>query len=151
MLGANLENASLLGANLEFADMSGVTLLRADLNGAYLVKANLTGAEFPLTQLGGANLTGAILRDARFSGSRVSGANLSETSQVNAQYGTFINENFPPFTIFLPTNLDGVNMSEGILVGTDFKNASLSGAVLGNIQFDETTLWPPDYKLQSSE
>ncbi|MFN6181097.1 MAG: pentapeptide repeat-containing protein [Dolichospermum sp.] len=92
---------NLSGTDLSKADLSG-----ANLGGAFLLQANLNGAN-----LGGAFLVEAFLLDAKLSGAFLFDANLFDADLRWA-------------------DLSGANLAMSQVIGTNFYNATLTGACI---------------------
>jgi uncharacterized protein YjbI with pentapeptide repeats len=115
--GANLIGAQLSDADLSRADLSSVDLRDADLCGAYLIDADLSGANLSRADLWDAYLSGANLSGADLSGADLSGAYLSRANLIGAE-------------------LTGIILSSADLIG-----AHLRDPTIGDIKWDENTIW----------
>ena len=124
---AELFNTNLSGANLRGANLENARLLGTNLEGAQLFGANLSGnriwGDMPwkwdkksFGEFRGPNLSGADLSYANLSGTDLSGANLSGASLEGA-------------------TLEGADLS-------DTRFIRLRPAILGNIMWNEKTVWP---------
>ncbi|MFN7515300.1 MAG: pentapeptide repeat-containing protein [Dolichospermum sp.] len=97
---------NLSGTDLSKADLSG-----ANLGGAFLLQANLNGAN-----LGGAFLVEAFLLDAKLSGAFLFDANLFDANLFDADLRW--------------ADLSGANLAMSQVIGTNFYNATLTGACI---------------------
>jgi uncharacterized protein YjbI with pentapeptide repeats len=97
---------NLSGTDLSKADLSG-----ANLGGAFLLQANLNGAN-----LGGAFLVEAFLLDAKLSGAFLFDATLFDANLFDADLRW--------------ADLSGANLAMSQVIGTNFYNATLTGACI---------------------
>ena len=109
---ANLGRADLSGADLNGADLSGADLRKADLS-----EANLSGADLRKADLRKAHMSRAILYDK----ADMSGAILTRTKMNKAK-------------------LSNVDLSKAFLIGTDLREAILSGANLSGADLRKAKL-----------
>lgn len=115
-----LNGARLHGASLGYVGLGYARLYRTDLSAAYCHSATFLHAT-----LVEADLTGAVLTDAHFEA-----AHLQRAKLVDA-------------------NLSGANLKRANLKGANLKGALLVGANLVHIEFDETTIFPDGFNLDS--
>jgi uncharacterized protein YjbI with pentapeptide repeats len=106
LLNINLRTANLFGANLERAE-----LINVSLAGANLEASTLSGANFLNSDLTYANLQDTNLQDTRFSKTSLAYANLKKANGFR-------------------TNMNAIDLSNAILEGADFRQASLREASL---------------------
>ncbi|WP_242025888.1 pentapeptide repeat-containing protein [Anabaena sp. FACHB-1391] len=116
---ADLFMANLSGADLFMANLSGADLFMADLSGADLRGADLFMPELE-TYLRAADLYGANLSGANLSGANLSEANLSEANLSEA-------------------NLSEADLERSQVIGTNFYNATLTGACIKDWQINSKT------------
>ena len=116
---ADLFMANLSGADLFMANLSGADLFMADLSGADLRGADLFMPELE-TYLRAADLYGANLSGANLSGANLSEANLSEANLSEA-------------------NLSEADLKRSQVIGTNFYNATLTGACIKDWQINSKT------------
>jgi uncharacterized protein YjbI with pentapeptide repeats len=152
---ANLNGANLFRANLSEADLSGADLFRANLsganlNGAKLNGAKLNGAKLSAANLSEANLSEADLSEADLSGADLSGANLFRANlnganlfKANLSEADLSGANLFKANLF-KANLSEANLSEADLersqvIGTNFHNATLTGACIKDWQINSKT------------
>ncbi|MFO5438767.1 MAG: pentapeptide repeat-containing protein [Dolichospermum sp.] len=102
---------NLSGTDLSKADLSG-----ANLGGAFLLQANLNGAN-----LGGAFLVEAFLLDAKLSGAFLFDANLFDANLFDADLR---------WADLSGADLSGANLAMSQVIGTNFYNATLTGACI---------------------
>jgi uncharacterized protein YjbI with pentapeptide repeats len=122
---ANLSRIDLSNTDLRAVDLIGANLSLANLSGADLRMANLSKADLRL-----ANLSQANLQEAKL----VGGVDLTEANLVGAN--------------LMKANLLGANLTKANLVGASLIEANLSMAILKEIIYDHTTIWPDNLKLQ---
>jgi uncharacterized protein YjbI with pentapeptide repeats len=137
---ANLSEANLSGANLSRADLSWANLSRADLSDINLSSVLLDMANLSWADLSGANLIGADLdmahlrnadlRNANLSDANLSDANLSDANLYGANlYGANLSG----------ADLSGANLTISQVIGTNFHNATLTGANIKDWQTNSKT------------
>jgi uncharacterized protein YjbI with pentapeptide repeats len=102
---------NLSGTDLSKADLSG-----ANLGGAFLLQANLNGAN-----LSGAFLVEAFLLDAKLSGAFLFDANLFDANLFDADLR---------WADLSGADLSGANLAMSQVIGTNFYNATLTGACI---------------------
>lgn len=129
--GASLEGANLSGAkfwetkmnqaNLNAANLSMANLSWAQLNGATLRKANLSGANLANAQLIKSDLSGATFRWGQLVGVLFNEANLTGVSLLGTDLAK---ANFSQANLSY-TDIRLINLSEAIIVGTEFSMASV--------------------------
>jgi len=130
----DLSGTDLSGANLFRAD-----LFMANLSGADLFMANLSGADLFMADLSGADLRGAdlfmpeletYLRAADLYGANLSGANLSGAGLFDANLS---------YADLSRANLSEADLERSQVIGTNFYNATLTGACIKNWQINRKT------------
>jgi len=127
--GAILSNARLTGGNFESADLrlakiikSPTTINQANFNRADLSRSNLRGTRFNGTDFIEAKLNKADLQNCSIGYANFSGADLSQT------------------------NLRNCKLYRCDLRGANFKDAILKGTFFDDSEYDDTTIWPDNFK-----
>lgn len=146
--GAYLSKARLTGINFEGADLrlakitTAKTVHRAIFNRADLSRSNLSGTTFNGTDFIEAKLNKANLKD-----SQVQYANLSraDLSQANLE-GCRISVGTLDGTNFGKANLRNCKFYRCDLRGANFKDAILKGTFFDESEYDDTTIWPANFK-----
>ncbi len=111
----------LRGADLSKAKLGKVAFWGRDLRNVNFTKASFPEAELWNAQLQGANFTGADLKNCEMNYSILKGA------------------------LFDGADLTGCGLAHSKLQGVDFSQAILTDVKFEQAQYDETTLFPPDF------
>jgi uncharacterized protein YjbI with pentapeptide repeats len=149
LAGLNLTKAYLKGASLSYANLQGTKLINADLSffgGGYEMKlsnadlsnANLYFGYFVNADLTGANFSGADVRNGAFGkhplypGTGITAAQLYSTASYQSHDLNGIQLDYIDVSgwNFSRQNLTSASFDDGKLVGTNFSNADLTGALL---------------------
>jgi uncharacterized protein YjbI with pentapeptide repeats len=118
----NLDGAKLRHAGLVNACLVGAHLKDANLRGANLLGADLTRASLSYADLTEAGITRANLTEAQVYGADLTGADLSKSDLTG-------------------TVLNGSNLTGAKLTGAKLENARM-----GDIIYDDQTVWPPGFE-----
>ena len=118
----DFSSANLSSADFSRGNFSGLDLSSADLSGTYLSGVDFSDVEFIEANLSATDLSYADLSSANLSNANLSSANLSNVYL----YGAY---------------LSGANLSSANLSSANLSYANLSDEVLGDICWDENTIW----------
>ncbi|SDL53868.1 Uncharacterized protein YjbI, contains pentapeptide repeats [Arthrobacter sp. ok362] len=170
----NLQDQTLSGLSLDRADFSGADLagtrlLKMGLSQAVLEGANLRSARVGDTRLVDSNLSGADLTGAIILRSDLTGANLDQV-RSQAWFGGNTNNTTINRSILAGVSMSDAELSRATVYGTDFRRSNLRGAdlfwttlrfvnlsgadlsgsnvdtaLLENICYDASTIWPENF------
>lgn len=139
------ENANLLGANLEEASLVGTYL-----EGAILVMSNLKEANLEYAYLAGANLTQAYLWGISLKHAYLVGANLSEAylEHAHLEDAELVSANLAGACLAI-AHLERADMAGADLTGADLTWADFSDATFGgDTLMPDGRLWTPETDLE---
>ena len=154
----NMQNANLAGIDFKRTYIHYGNFQKANLRGAYLSDARITGtkfqgadmrlvkiinnnfihdARFNRADLSRSTLTGTRFSSADFIGAKLIKANLQNSS---VQYGNLSGADLGQANLrnckFYKCNLRGANFKDAILKATSFEDC----------EYDDTTIWPLNFK-----
>ena len=115
-----LSRVDLRSVQLENSQLTNAHIRRANLARAWLRGTRLDGSDFHGTDLRKANLEGASLRNASLRGAYLQGANLR-----------------------------AADLRDANLRGADLRAAHLDDALMTGAHADHTTIWPPEFTLET--
>jgi uncharacterized protein YjbI with pentapeptide repeats/energy-coupling factor transporter ATP-binding protein EcfA2 len=141
-LGANLENAvftnaALSAASFAGANLSGACFRQADLSRANLHQAVVSGTDFSGAKLQEAQLDGLCLRSAECNGANFEGAYLTRCD---------LEEMCLESARFRGARLDSALLTASVMPGANFHRASLCGAGLAEIDWENADLRGADLR-----
>ena len=116
------DRVDLRKADLSGAKLGKLEMMSCDLKGANFTKSSLVAAEFGSSQLTNALFTGANLQKCQFHSCNLIGAN------------------------FRDADLTATRFNRAKLMRADFTGATLKNTIFTKAQFDETTIFPSDFK-----
>jgi len=146
----NFTDAWLESANLQGANVSGACFQRAVLAHAKLDKVVAIGTDFTAANLGHATLTDAVLDDAKLLGTMLSGCNLAATQLrgANVAAAQLLDTTWGvadwsrvqgPQSFFYKLKLQGLQLTEAELSGSNFVECDLGGVDLRGARLSAAT------------
>ena len=126
----NFKKAYLNGAKMIIVNLQGADLRGTNLRGANIMLANLQGAN-----LQNANLQNANLRNANLQGAKLSRSRMQESHLIQAKLqGANLHK-----VNLQGANLQSTNLSGALVLGCDFRGASMKDNNCSNVMFGEVS------------
>ncbi len=131
----DMSGKTLTGINLERLDFSGSNFDKCNLKNAALGNADFAKTTFKKANLESANLSSVNAVRSDFSGASM--------KSILSYSGNFKN------AIFKKTDLSESSFNECDIRGADFTDSIISGASFNQSKYDEKTIFPPDFPIDS--